>query len=116
MSEERRICRVTVPAPKDCTLPVMAGLVEIEVAARSLFEAAGLAIAEFRRYGLDVQAVMSITVSTQRVQVVDPAQFWHWLHREQKPKSLQEREIRDMLRDLLEVPLSREEKRLRQRR
>lgn len=92
------------------------GLVEIEVPARSLFEAAGLAIAEFRRHGIDARAVMSITVPTPQVHVVDPAQFWHWLHREQQPKSLQEREIRDRLRDLLGVPLSREEKRARQQR
>lgn len=115
MSEERKICRVTIPDPRIGTLVARGGVVEVEVHARTLFEAAGLALAEFRRHGIEARALMSISVAA-RTHVVSPARFWTWLHREDQPRPMQEREIRGMLRDLLGVPLSREEKRARQQR
>jgi hypothetical protein len=109
MSKDPRLCQVSVHRHRG-------GVLNVEVEARTLHEAAGLAIAEFRKLGIDNPGLMQVTVAKPVTYVVQPEKFWKWLNHEAQHVSPQERDIRDKLRDVLGVPLSREEKRQRRER
>ena len=75
----------------------------------------GLALVEFRKQGISNPGLMQVTVAKPITYVAEPEKFWSWLRHEGESLP-HEVEIRNKLRDLLEVPLSREEKRQRQQR
>ena len=87
----------------------------VMVQARTLWEAVGLAIVEFRKQGIANPGLMQVTVAKRITYVAQPEKFWNWLRREHEGRP-QEAEIRNKLRDMLGVPLTRAEKRDRQQR
>lgn len=109
MSRDPQFCHVSVQLHKGGTL-------DVEVEARTVWEAVGLALVEFRRQGIEHHGLMQVTVSKPVTYVASPERFWRWLNREGERKPSQDQEIRDKLRDLLRMPLSREEKRQRNQR
>jgi hypothetical protein len=104
--------------PKKCAVHINGprGQLNITVEARTLYEAAGLALAEFRKQGIENRGIMQVTIERLVTYVVDPAKFWKWLLREGPRPSPWEQDVCDKLRDLLQVPLSREEKHRREER
>ncbi len=64
--------------PRPCPVSIHrhgGGVLEVEVNARTLHEAAGLAIAEFRKRGIDDVGLMQVTVAKPVTYMVQPGKI-----------------------------------------